>query len=277
MSAITTQPKFNDLKPEKAEVVFPFHGKDIRNKPDRALPLVLLSLVLPWLLLATSTPVAAAPIIPSIDSLVLQSALASYLHIFSILGITGCLVAERLLIEPDMSLDEEAKLLTIDKIYGTLAMLLIGSGFARAVWFGKGGDFYVHDAMFWIKMAVAGVWGGISLFPTVIFKERQKIRDQEDQQDPPVISQALTAQLYKAIDAEIILIFLIPFLASLMSRGVWLEPDLPWEIGAFGSVAATGGSFLWYAKKALNWSEEYLKDSQESLNLASESKQNWYN
>ena len=239
-----------------------FHSDDIRKGLDGTSPLVV-----PLLLTALPAPLAAAPIVGNIDPLVLQSAFFSYMHIVSVLGITGCLVAERILIQPDMSLAEEAKVRNVDKVYGILAVLLIGSGFARAAWFGKGGDFYLHDAMFWIKMAVAGVWGGISLFPSVIFDNRQKIRDIDDKDDLPAISETLTLQLYKAIDAEIFLILVIPFLASLMSRGVWFEPDLPWEIGAFGSIAATAGSFLWFAKKALSWSDEETKSTSESSSL----------
>ena len=178
-------------------------------------------------------------------SFALQSSLAAYAHVLSILAITGCLVAERLLIQTDMSSQDEDMVNQIDFVYGLLAALLIGSGFARAVEYGKGGDFYLHEVLFWVKMTLSGVWGGLSIFPTLIFRERKQLAE-----EAPPLSDPLVARLHSIINAEISAIWTIPLLASLMSNGVGYSPDLHWEAGAVVSVAATVGSFLYYGKQA---------------------------
>lgn len=81
-------------------------------------------LILPAAILSTALPVEAAGVVPS--------ALWAYGHYLSILAITGCLVAEKTLVKPDMSIDDEDTIVKIDVVYGLMAALLIISGFARA-------------------------------------------------------------------------------------------------------------------------------------------------
>lgn len=143
-------------------------------------------LLVPAAVLLTCLPAeaAAVPVVPS--------ALWAYGHYLSILVITSCLVAERNLVKPDMSVEDENIIVKIDVVYGVMAALLIISGFARAakvrsikqlvrvrvqwpihtthhpyhVQFGQGGDFYIHEILFWVKMTLSGIWGGLSIFPS---------------------------------------------------------------------------------------------------------------
>jgi hypothetical protein len=62
--------------------------------------------------------------------------------------------------------------------------------------------------------------------------------------------------LHQIINAEISAILSIPILATLMARGVLYSPDFPYQIGLVASIAATGGSFYFYARQALSWKEE---------------------
>ena len=198
----------------------------------------------------------------AVDSFAVQSALTSYAHIFSIMAITGCLVAERLLIQTDMSKEDEDIVNKIDFVYGLVAALLIGSGFARAIHFGKGGEFYTHEILFWVKMTLSGIWGGLSIFPTIIFRQLKA-------GEAPPLTDALVARLRSIINAELSAIWTIPVLASLMSFGVGFSPEFPWQIGAVVSILATVGSFWYYAKQALNWSEQ-KEDSREDKTKTSE-------
>lgn len=219
--------------------------------------------IIPVTMLALSTPAEAATLLLASDSFTIQSALWSYAHTFSILGITGCLVAERFLVKPDMSMEDENTLIKVDLLYGILAVLLIGSGFARATNYGKGGDFYIHEALFWTKMTLAGIWGGLSLFPSTILNQRKRQRKENPGEPPTPVSDALAARLRAVINAEISAILTIPLLAALMARGVGYQPDLPWQVGMVVSLVATGGSFYFYARQALNWSEEEETDDDE--------------
>jgi hypothetical protein len=82
------------------------------------------TLVVPATVLLTALPVEAAGVVPS--------ALWAYAHYLSIIAITGCLVAEKNIVKPDMSVDDEDSIVKIDLVYGLMAALLIISGFARA-------------------------------------------------------------------------------------------------------------------------------------------------
>lgn len=92
------------------------------NKPH---PVVFdTGLILPAAILSTALPVEAAGVLPS--------ALWAYAHYLSLLVITGCLVAERTLVKPAMSVEDEDAVVRLDVVYGLMAALLIISGFARA-------------------------------------------------------------------------------------------------------------------------------------------------
>ena len=118
---------------------------------------------------ATSLAVLAAnpdPALAAVLTSPVASGLWAYAHYLSILVIVGCLTAERVIVKADMATVEEDQIVKIDLVYGLMAALLIISGFARATNFGKGGDFYIHEPLFWAKMTFSGVWGGLSLFPS---------------------------------------------------------------------------------------------------------------
>ena len=87
--------------------------------------LPLLSL-LPILVLVFPLPTEA------LAAAVLPTALWAYAHYFSILVITACLAAERTLVKPQMTVEDEDTIVKLDLIYGAMAFLLIGSGFARS-------------------------------------------------------------------------------------------------------------------------------------------------
>lgn len=135
-------------------------------------PGVTTAAILPVL---ASAAVAASAAVPSpvlastggaTTAAVIPSALWAYGHFLSILVIVGCLTAERIIVKADMTPSEEDTIVKLDLVYGLMAALLIISGFARATTYGKGGDYYIHETLFWVKMTVSGIWGGLSLFPS---------------------------------------------------------------------------------------------------------------
>ncbi len=89
---------------------------------------------------------------------------------------------------------------------------------------------------------------------TVTFYQRKGAR-KNDEIVPPLTSK-LAARLHQIINAEITAILSIPFLATLMARGVWYWQDFPWQVGLVLSIIATGGSFYLYGKQAFNWTED---------------------
>jgi len=189
----------------------------------------------------------------------LKSALFAYLHYVSILAIFGILVAEKMLIQPGMSVEDERTLTKIDLAYGVLAAVLIVSGFVRTT-VEKGGTFYLNEPLFWLKMAFAGVWGGLSIFPSITFYRRNLSRKEQQQQADdgsiPPVSEKLANRLQQVINAELTAMLSIPLVATLMARGVWYWDGFPWPAGAAVSVGAMVGAFYLYGKQALTWSED---------------------
>mmetsp|Transcript_33855 Transcript_33855/g.74494 ORF Transcript_33855/g.74494 Transcript_33855/m.74494 type:complete len:289 (-) Transcript_33855:150-1016(-) len=224
-------------------------------------PAVMKAAILPFLASSTVAATTAFPITvlastgDAITAAVIPSALWAYGHFLSILVIVGCLTAERIIVKADMTPSEEDTIVKLDLVYGLMAALLIISGFARATTYGKGGDYYIHETLFWVKMTVSGIWGGLSLFPSLTFYKRNFARKNSELEVPP-LSDKLASRLHSIINAEISAILSIPVLATLMSRGVWYSPDLPYQLGLVASLAATGGSFYFYARQALDWKEE---------------------
>lgn len=72
----------------------------------------------------------------------------------------------------------------------------------------------------------------------------------------PPLSPKLAARVTQIINAEISAILTIPFLATLMARGVWYWQDFYWQVGLALAIAATGGSFFYYGRQALAWTED---------------------
>ena len=122
--------------------------------------------IVPVLAAASTTAVFPFPALAATATSVLPSALWAYGHFLSILVIVGCLTAERIIVKADMTPSNEDTIVKLDLVYGLMAALLIISGFARASTYGQGGDYYIHEILFWVKMTVSGVWGGLSLFPS---------------------------------------------------------------------------------------------------------------
>lgn len=175
-----------------------------------------------------------AEAIAGIQNILLPSTLAWYAHILSIITIAGCLAAERVLIKTDMTLEEEQTFNQIDIFYGAMVALLIGCGLSKAF---HGGDFLVHEALFWLKM---GVWGGLSVLPAIEFRDlREHDHITPQLEDKPVSS------WQGGINAEIAAIASAPLLAILMSHEIGNNPNLSWEMGALLSLAATTAFFLY--------------------------------
>lgn len=120
--------------------------------------------------------------------------------------------------------------------------------------FGKGSEFYLHETLFWVKMTFSGIWGGLSIFPSLTFYRRNFARKENGEALPP-ISEKLASRLQQIINAEISAVLSIPLLASLMARGVFYWDDLPWPVGLVVAVVAMVGSFYFYGQQALNWDE----------------------
>ena len=70
------------------------------------------------------------------------------LHYLSILLLFALLGIEHLQFKQPLDLARARRLVLIDIAYGVSASLVLFSGAARVIWYGKGLDYYLHNGLF---------------------------------------------------------------------------------------------------------------------------------
>jgi putative membrane protein len=136
-----------------------------------------------------------------------------YLHFISIFGIVGALVSEHLLLKRELSRAEIGRLSRIDAVYGLSALLLLLVGLT--LWlggFGKPSYVYTKNWVFHLKITLFAIIGLLSIYPTFFFIKQRK-------GDPDEVVK-IPDSIFWILRIEILLLFTIPFLAGLMSRGI---------------------------------------------------------
>lgn len=143
--------------------------------------------------------------------------LASIHHLI-VFGIAAVLAAELALMRPAAMSPQTVRLLgRFDAAYGLLALSILAAGFVR-VWYGaKGADFYLHNPVFWAKIAAFGVVGLVSIRPTLRILAWQKAA-RADAAFVPAPEEV--AHLRRLMLLEIHVFALIPIFAAAMARGI---------------------------------------------------------
>ena len=106
-----------------------------------------------------------------------------------------------------------------DIIYGIAGVALLVSGIYRVIKFGQGSDFYTQNPIFWTKIVTFALVGSLSLYPTITYILWAIPLSKGNL---PNVTQNLVSRLRLIINIELIGFALIPFLATLMARGVGL-------------------------------------------------------
>ena len=145
-------------------------------------------------------------------------ALLAYLHFIAIIGTVSFLVVEAVLCRPGLGSELAHRLKRVDAAYATFAVLALVTGLLRLFWGAKGSAFYIPNPVFHAKMTVYVAVALLSILPTVRFIGWSKAalatgRGPDD---------AAVHAVRRIIVAELVLVALLPLLATLMSRGVGL-------------------------------------------------------
>lgn len=137
-------------------------------------------------------------------------------HHLGVFTLAGLLLAEVVLLRPNLSPERIRQLGSIDMAYGLVAMAIIVVGVLRVIFGDKGADYYLHNWAFWLKMAAFVVVGLLSVPPTVaILGWRRKLAA-----DPNFSPDAGTiAGLRRVYIGEIAAFAFIPAFAAAMARG----------------------------------------------------------
>lgn len=136
-----------------------------------------------------------------------------YIHFVSIFAIVGSLVSEHMLLQKEVTRSQIARLAKIDAVYGIAALTLLGAGLT--LWlgsYGKPAVVYSKNWIFHTKISLFVIIGLLSIYPTVFFLKNRNGNPEEKVQVPAVILMMLRL--------ELLLLFVIPMLAGLMSRGI---------------------------------------------------------
>ena len=147
------------------------------------------------------------------------NALIAYVHYLGIILCFGALIFERIILKTNLSKNETLSILIADVIYGIAGLALLITGILRVRYYGQGGEFYTNNPIFWIKVSLYIIVGLISLYPTTTYilwaipLSKNKL---------PVISENLVKRFKLIIITELVGFVIIPFFATLMSRGIGL-------------------------------------------------------
>lgn len=150
----------------------------------------------------------------------MASALIAYLHYVAMMSIAVILVVEYMLCMPGMTGSFVRTLVRLDQLYAGLALLALGSGAARVVWFGKGAAFYLHNPVFYIKVALFLAVGLISIPPTLQYLRWMRGLESGATK---VVADYQVIRVRRHILVELILFALIPLMATLMARGIGMQ------------------------------------------------------
>lgn len=143
----------------------------------------------------------------------------AYLHFTSILALTGLLAAEYFLCNEHLQPGHVRLLARLDLAYLGAAVAVLATGIVRLLWFAKPSAFYLHNPVFYLKIALFIAVGLISIPPTRQFlRWNRSLREGHVR----VLSGADIARVRRLIGLELVLLALIPLSAVLMARGISL-------------------------------------------------------
>lgn len=143
---------------------------------------------------------------------------AAYAHFTGILALGAVLFAEWLLLAQPGS-RYLRRIALLDLAYLLLAVVVLTSGIARLLWFGKGAAFYLHNPVFWIKLSLFAAIGLISIPPTRCFLRWRRASAEPTYSPHP--GEVIYARRF--VLAELLLLVLIPLTAVLAARGIGLS------------------------------------------------------
>ncbi len=212
---------------------------------------------------AVTSTAASSSVLTSAGSI--SSALFAYGHYLSIIGIVGVVFTERWTLEngPNLTEEEENRLAIADTFYGVVGLLILYTGYYRLSdpALGKGTYFYIHEPVFWLKMAMVAVLGAASLFNTTKIIQRSVARFTGDGEVEPM-SEELCNRMKSICNAELTGVLFIPAAATFMARGIGYNESIPWQAEAAVVALIFLGLGFKYVNEALTFEERLLKSDQ---------------
>lgn len=146
----------------------------------------------------------------------MAQAIAAYLHYLSIFVLFALLVLEHRLFRLPLDLERARSLIVVDIAYGACAGVVLLTGAARVLWFAKGADYYLHNSLFHAKIGLFVLVALLSILPTMTFLNW---RNDLKADRIPQISARQCKLVTMTIRLELLVLLILPLLATLMARG----------------------------------------------------------
>src|SRR3954467_3255285 len=118
-----------------------------------------------------------------------------------------------------LSAERVRRLVRLNHIYLGAGVLALGSGLAYFIWFGKGAAFYLHNPVFYLKLALFAALGLISMPPSLQYL--RWLRSVET--TPYAIADYQVVRTRRHILVQLVLVSVIPLMAAFMARGIGIQ------------------------------------------------------
>lgn len=141
--------------------------------------------------------------------------LVRYAHFLGIIGVAGSLVSLHLLVSDEMTPLQVRRARVVNSIYGLTSLIVLGAGVALWVAVGKPKDFYSKNGLFHAKFGLFVVMGLLSIAQSRFL--RRSSGSEGNVELPKSVKMTLRIQL--------LLLLVIPFLATLVAAGVGLKAE----------------------------------------------------
>ncbi len=138
--------------------------------------------------------------------------LIRYLHFVSLILLIAAVLGQHLLLRAKMTRREIATVQRLDILYAIMVVIVLATGFAQWFWVGKPADVYSSNPVFHVKVTLFLIVGVVSAYPSVFLGKNKK-------GDPDELV-AVPKLLIWSVRIELLLLFVMPLLASLMARGI---------------------------------------------------------
>ncbi|MFT5834284.1 MAG: putative membrane protein [Cognaticolwellia sp.] len=140
-----------------------------------------------------------------------------YLHFVFIFIVVSTVVAEHLLLKPQLTKAELQRIARIDGLYGISSIFVVAAGLY--LWLGEIGKpaaFYTENHLFLTKVGLFVIVGLLSIHPTIFFLKNQKGEDDTELVDIP-------KSIKIVLRIELLILFTMPLLATMMAKGIGLS------------------------------------------------------
>ena len=138
------------------------------------------------------------------------------LHHVAVFALMGLIVAELVIVSPEMNARALKRVAAIDLYFGVVAAIVVVFGVLRVIYGAKGYEYYIGNHVFWTKMLLFVIIGLLSIAPTQRYLAWGR-RLRADAAFRPEAADIRRVKLFIHIEATLFL--LIPIAAAAMARG----------------------------------------------------------